>query len=209
MADTPKLKSNRDQKRFGQIYRRPCSTVIKRKQSINGRQRNPNYLSRQNDYRNAWCRLDRIHSSSSNMFCYGFYFFFMDINCVLSSKRHAAGRSPLFHFTVRTSGTLNMRLLWPAPIKGDHCIQVLLSLTREPRSAQGRSCSGLVLPWLFVPLCTCGMRATARASGNQSCDLQFPVFCRARRSSSNEPVRGLADGSSNCTKGTRAFLAAL
>ena len=43
------------------------------------------------------------------------------------------------------------------------------------------------------------MCASARASWNQRCGRQCPVFCRVCRSSSNKHLHGLADGPSCCS----------
>ena len=120
---------------------------------------------------------------------------------------------------------MNFRLLCPAPAKATtaskcsclapvHGRQFDIRKRRYLRFATtlfSPSTSGFFVP-TSSPRCTrClssfyffGMCTSAQASGNQCCCPQRPVFCRARRSSSNQSLEGFADGSSGC-EGTRAL----
>ena len=82
---------------------------------------------------------ERIYSSSSNCFEIGsFSLFFKNINCVLCRNRHSSGKTPAAHLIVRMSSSRKKRLLWPAPAKGDHGIEVFLPFTSRTSGTHRR-----------------------------------------------------------------------
>ena len=99
-------------------------------------------------------------------FCCRFLSPVKKISYVLSKKRDSSGRSPVARCTVRTSRTLDMRLLCPATADATTASKCSCLSPVGPSVLMGASltwgsdtspmlCSGLVLSLLSVPPCTC------------------------------------------------------